>query len=151
MCIVHFLIVHCSVAGAQVGWRQSTLPRRSAAGAKTGRAGPIVRQDARGLGGRLDKRFRRECLPRRGEGPWGGPEARRPTKPPKACRGISQTTLVVCPVGRKLAERAKLPHCALFISSLFIVPLLQRSYGKARKDFSLRASLTLAAIYPASA
>ena len=49
--------------------------------------------------------------------------------------------------GHTLAERAKLPHCTLFISSLFIVPLLQRSYGKARKDFSLRASLTLAAIY----
>ena len=49
--------------------------RAIALAAKTGLAGPIVRQDARGFGGRLAKPRSGLPLRSRGEGPWGGPEA----------------------------------------------------------------------------
>ena len=52
-----------SFCGLCLPWQLSTL------------AGPVVRQDARGLGGRLAKPRSGLPLLSRGEEPWGGSEA----------------------------------------------------------------------------
>ena len=55
------------------GLRPQTMKPRN--GAKTGLAGPVVRQDAQGLGGRLAKPLSGLPTLCGGEGPWGEPEA----------------------------------------------------------------------------